>query len=78
MAKIWEILKEENVGKTCKIINKDDIVGCDIKYEEGCLPYTISTNRQGNVGIWYSGGSNCVIEIQSSDIMILDFELEEE
>ena len=71
--KIWEILKEENIDKKCIISNAEQIVSCDMKYQE--YDTIISKNRNGEIGIFYDDDMGLVVDIQSTDILILEFDI---
>lgn len=69
--KIWEILKEENIGKYVSISNTDEII--NPSYVD---KYIIGKNGNDRIGIFAKTekGFYYVEEIRSSDILIMDFE----
>lgn len=69
--KIWEILKEENLGKEVIVVNQDEIIR---KYEK---KYKVGKNGNGKIGIFTSTekGLYYAEDIQSTDILYLDFKL---
>lgn len=69
--KIWEILKEENIGRYVNISNQEDFLKKYYRKE-----YLIGKNGNGRIGIFNETekGLKYVEEIMSTDILIMEFE----